>query len=122
MFRQAVTTVFVRDLDKSLAFYTGALDFRVVHRLDPEIAHLTGHGMMLALRPMPGAVSANSPNVHIGFFVADLEAARAALEAKGVVFLGEAVDTHIAKVAFFNDPDGNSFYLCQWMQWREVAA
>ncbi len=121
MFHQAVTTISVRNLEASLAFYTGVLGFRVVHRLEPEIVHLAGPGIMLALRPIGNASSAESPAIHIGLFVTDLDEARRSLEEKGVAFLGEPVDARIAKVAFFNDPDGNSFYLCQWMQWREAA-
>ena len=75
---------------------------------------------MLALRPL--GVVASASNIHIGLFVADVDEARRALEEKGVVFLGEPVEAHIAKLAFFSDPDGNSLYLCQWIQWRERAA
>jgi hypothetical protein len=33
------------------------------------------------------------------------------LEAEGVEFLGETVDTGVCQMAFFNDPDGNVLML-----------
>jgi len=38
----------------------------------------------------------------------DVAEARRDLEAKGVEFRGEIVDTGVCHMAFFNDPDGNA--------------
>jgi len=43
--------------------------------------------------------------------VDDVEAARAELEAKGVEFDGETVDTSVCHMATFRDPDGNPLVL-----------
>src|SRR5712692_354591 len=43
--------------------------------------------------------------------VPDVAAARAALEAKGVEFDGETVDTGVCHMAFCHDPDGNALML-----------
>ena len=43
--------------------------------------------------------------------VDDVEAARKELEAKGVEFVGETVDTGVCHMAHFTDPDGNSLTL-----------
>jgi catechol 2,3-dioxygenase-like lactoylglutathione lyase family enzyme len=43
--------------------------------------------------------------------VPDVAAARADLEAKGVVFDGETRDTGVCHMAFFHDPDGNLLML-----------
>jgi catechol 2,3-dioxygenase-like lactoylglutathione lyase family enzyme len=43
--------------------------------------------------------------------VPDVDAARAELEAKGVEFDGETVDTGVCHMAFFKDPDGNALML-----------
>jgi hypothetical protein len=43
--------------------------------------------------------------------VPDVAAARAELEAKGVEFDGETVDTGVCHMAFFKDPDGNALML-----------
>jgi predicted enzyme related to lactoylglutathione lyase len=51
-----------------------------------------------------------TPN-HIALRVADVAAARAELEAKGVEFDGEIFDTSVCHMAFFSDPDGNALML-----------
>lgn len=52
------------------------------------------------------------PNNHpIALHVADVAAARASLEARGVVFGGETLDTSVCQMAFFRDPDGNALML-----------
>jgi catechol 2,3-dioxygenase-like lactoylglutathione lyase family enzyme len=43
--------------------------------------------------------------------VADVAEARRELEAKGVEFFGELVDTGERQMAFFRDPDGNGIVL-----------
>jgi catechol 2,3-dioxygenase-like lactoylglutathione lyase family enzyme len=43
--------------------------------------------------------------------VDDVPVARAELEAKGVQFEGETVDTRVCHMAHFKDPDGNSLTL-----------
>jgi catechol 2,3-dioxygenase-like lactoylglutathione lyase family enzyme len=50
-------------------------------------------------------------NAHIALHVDDVEAARKELEAKGVVFQGETLDTGVCHMAFFTDPDGNDLML-----------
>ena len=41
----------------------------------------------------------------------DVHATRAALEAKGVQFFGDVLDTGVCHMAFFADPDGNELML-----------
>jgi len=43
--------------------------------------------------------------------VEDVQAARAELEAKGVEFAGETLDSGVCHMAFFRDPDGNDLML-----------
>ena len=50
-------------------------------------------------------------NAHPALHVDDIEAARAELEAKGVVFAGETFDTGVCHMALFTDPDGNDLML-----------
>jgi catechol 2,3-dioxygenase-like lactoylglutathione lyase family enzyme len=47
----------------------------------------------------------------IAFHVDDVAAARAELEAKGVEFSGEIVDSGVCHQAYFKDPDGNALIL-----------
>lgn len=47
----------------------------------------------------------------IAFNVDDVAAGRADLEARGVEFGGEILDTGVCHMAFFKDPDGNPLML-----------
>ncbi len=48
-----------------------------------------------------------APLLHVD----DVAAARAELEAKGVTFYGETMDTGVCHMALFSDPDGNDLAL-----------
>ena len=53
-----------------------------------------------------------SPNpAPLALQVEDVAAARAALEAKGVTFLGDIIDSGVCHMANFKDPDGNAVML-----------
>ncbi len=58
-----------------------------------------------------GRQFAPQKNGHIALHVDDVEAARGELEAKGVEFYGETLDTGVCRMAFFTDPDGNDLML-----------
>ena len=47
----------------------------------------------------------------IALQVENIEAARAAFEARGVEFRGDTLDTGVCHMAFFEDPDGNALML-----------
>ena len=57
----------------------------------------------------------------IALRVADVEAARARLTARGVEFLGETLDTGVCLMAFFYDPDGNVLILHRRYAPRQLA-
>ena len=50
-------------------------------------------------------------NGHLALHVDDVATARQELEAKGVDFMGDTLDTGVCHMAFFNDPDGNDLML-----------
>jgi predicted enzyme related to lactoylglutathione lyase len=52
------------------------------------------------------------PNkVPLALHVEDVEAARAALESRGVAFPADTIDSGVCHIAGFNDPDGNALML-----------
>jgi catechol 2,3-dioxygenase-like lactoylglutathione lyase family enzyme len=58
-----------------------------------------------------GAAFAPQKLAHLALHVDDVAAARGELEARGVEFSGETLDTGVCHMAFFADPDGNAFML-----------
>jgi catechol 2,3-dioxygenase-like lactoylglutathione lyase family enzyme len=58
-----------------------------------------------------GMEFAPQKNAHPALHVDDVAAARAELEAKGVEFNGETLDTGVCHMALFTDPDGNDLML-----------
>jgi catechol 2,3-dioxygenase-like lactoylglutathione lyase family enzyme len=58
-----------------------------------------------------GMPFAPQKNGHLAMRVDDVAAARAKLEAEGVAFAGETIDTGVCHMAFFTDPDGNDLML-----------
>ena len=58
-----------------------------------------------------GMPFAPQKNAHPALHVEDVAAFRAELEAKGVVFAGETMDTGVCHIAPFTDPDGNDLML-----------
>jgi catechol 2,3-dioxygenase-like lactoylglutathione lyase family enzyme len=58
-----------------------------------------------------GMPFAPQKNAHPALHVDDVAAAREMLEARGVAFTGEILDTGVCHMAFFTDPDGNDLML-----------
>ena len=50
-------------------------------------------------------------NAHLALHVDDVAAARTYLEAEGVTFSSDTLDTGVCKMAPFTDPDGNDLML-----------
>lgn len=123
----------VSDLERSLAFYAGALGFREVARIDaageesatllqiPEVdvsaVFLERDGFRLELLHYrtPGHRGAGEPRpmnalglTHLSLRVGDLEAAITALEAAGARVLWA---TRVPRAAFVTDPDGTRIEL-----------
>lgn len=58
-----------------------------------------------------GMLFAPQKNAHPALHVDDVAAARAELEANGVAFHGDTLDTGACHMALFTDPDGNDLML-----------
>jgi predicted enzyme related to lactoylglutathione lyase len=103
-------TVFVEDYPAALDFYGEllGLEHSVDYEKIPAGEFETGS---LTLQVMDAASIGREfePSGHpIALHVEDVEAARAALESKGVEFLGETIDSGVCHMAYFKDPDGNA--------------
>ncbi|HZO05573.1 MAG TPA: VOC family protein [Solirubrobacterales bacterium] len=102
-------TVLVKDYPAAQKFYTEVLGLE--HSVDyekiPAGEYETGN---LTLQVMDAASIGREfePRTHpLALHVDDVEAARADLEAKGVNFVAETIDSGVCHMAIFEDPDGN---------------
>jgi len=99
-----------QDAERSRSFYVETLGLRPDDRSRFEVwAGDTCFGIWEPANM--GMEFAPQKNAHPALHVDDIEAARAELEAKGVTFFGETLDTGVCHMAFFRDPDGNALML-----------
>lgn len=98
------------DWRRSRAFYVDTLGLRPDATAEAEF--WVGEQCFAIYEPTTyGMEFAPQVTAHIALHVADVAAARAELEAKGVAFEGEILDTGVCHMAFFRDPDGNALML-----------
>jgi catechol 2,3-dioxygenase-like lactoylglutathione lyase family enzyme len=105
----------VSDLERSIGWYRDVLGFELIYKLDdwgwaelrsPITGVNVGIGQTEEPEPRGGAT--------LTFGVADIDAARATLEAHDVRFDGDTSEvTGMVRLATFYDPDGNTFMLAQ---------
>jgi catechol 2,3-dioxygenase-like lactoylglutathione lyase family enzyme len=103
-----------QDLERANAFYGETLGLRrSVYRPERNFAEFeTGTVTFSVVNPERMGIGEFKANVnHVALQVDDVAAARAALEQRGVTFLGDIFDTGVSHMAFFHDPDGNALML-----------
>jgi catechol 2,3-dioxygenase-like lactoylglutathione lyase family enzyme len=99
-----------QDAARAAAFYRDVLELRPDDKAQFEF--WAGDTCLAIWEPdKVGGSFAPQHNGQIAFHVEDVAAARAELEAKGVEFRGETLDTGVCYMAFFCDPDGNDLML-----------
>jgi catechol 2,3-dioxygenase-like lactoylglutathione lyase family enzyme len=100
-----------QDIERSRAFYVETLELPLDRDMPLGFEVTAGQLCLSVWQPEKmGLPFAPSPNP-VALRVADVAATRAALEAKGVEFRGETLDTSVCHMAFFHDPDGNAIML-----------
>jgi len=106
-------TVFVKDYPAAVSFYSETLGLE--HSADyGKIPGGEVEAGSLTMQLMDAAAIGREfkPSGHpIALHVADVAAARAELEAQGVEFHAETMDSGVCHMAFFSDPDGNALML-----------
>ncbi len=102
-----------RDIDAAMKFYGEVLGLRrsAVWQppgQDPVGAEFETGTVTIAIQVAEKLVGEfQAHKVPIAFHVDDVAVARAQLEAHGVDFLGETIDSGVCHQAIFKDPDGN---------------
>jgi catechol 2,3-dioxygenase-like lactoylglutathione lyase family enzyme len=102
----------VRDLEAATRFYGETLGLNQIgHGAWPEFQLGENVSLYLVDPTNMGGEFAAPHSSAFALRVADVAAARASLEATGVEFDGETLDTGVCHMAFFRDPDGNALML-----------
>jgi catechol 2,3-dioxygenase-like lactoylglutathione lyase family enzyme len=100
----------VQDTERARSFYADTLGLRTDEKVSTEF--WVGETCLSLWQPAQfGMPFAPSKNGHLALHVDDVPGTRAELEAKGVQFFGETMDTGHCKMAMFVDPDGNDLML-----------
>src|SRR6266498_1265791 len=95
-----------QDIPRAKKFYGETLGLEVETEGPNDMEFRAGQVTLDIFDPASiGQSFAPSP-AGLALRVADVSAARAELESKGVEFEGEIVDTGVCHMAFFEDPDG----------------
>ena len=101
-----------RSFEEAERFYSGVLGMECSARYRKHGGEFETDGFTISMleSSVLGTefVAGRSP---IAFRVDDVAEARAELEAKGVEFRGEIVDSGVCHQAYFTDPDGNQLIL-----------
>ncbi len=99
-----------QDVERARSFYRDTLGLRPDAHAEYEVwAGETCFGIWAPAQYGMTFVAQKGNPLPLG--VEDVAAARADLEAKGVTFFGDTLDTGVCHMAFFADPDGNELML-----------
>ena len=103
----------VTDMERSIRFYGDTLGLPRESETEGWPEFRLGENVSLYLiDPTNIGRAFDGPHTaDIALRVPDVPAAREALEAKGVAFEGDILDTGVCHMAFFKDPDGNDLML-----------
>lgn len=102
----------VTDMERATQFYRDTLGLDQVSEGGfPEFE--LGENVSLYLLKLENIGSSFSAphSAHVALRVPDVAETRRDLEAKGVAFDGDTLDTGVCHMAFFRDPDGNALML-----------
>jgi predicted enzyme related to lactoylglutathione lyase len=98
-----------QDFDRAVEFYGDVLGLEKSKRWGdmPGMEFETGNLTIAIMQSDAFGLEFQPHKAPVAFRVDDVEAARAKLEAKGVEFRGETIDSGVCHQAIFEDPDGN---------------
>lgn len=102
-----------QDIEQASRFYGEVLGLpRSVYMPERSYSEFeTGNLTLSLIEGEKMGIGHNLNRNAIALHVDDVAAARAELEAKGVAFHADTMDTGVCHMAFFSDPDGNALML-----------
>jgi catechol 2,3-dioxygenase-like lactoylglutathione lyase family enzyme len=103
-------TVPTRDFEKASEFYGDVLGLECSTRWGdmPAGEFETGTLTLAVMQSDAFGIEFERHSHPIALHVGDVAAARAELEARGVAFAGDTIDSGVCHMAHFRDPDGNA--------------
>jgi catechol 2,3-dioxygenase-like lactoylglutathione lyase family enzyme len=104
-------SVLTQDLQRARSFYVETLGLEVESEGDADMELRCGQVTLDVFDPTSIGQAFTPSPAGLALRVADVDAARAELEAKGVAFDGDTIVTSVCKQAWFKDPDGNALML-----------
>ena len=100
-----------QDIGRAKTFYTEVLGLEIETEGEHDLELRCGQVTLDVFDPTSiGQAFAPSP-AGLALRVADVDTARAELEAKAVAFDGDTIVTDVCTQAWFKDPDGNALML-----------
>jgi catechol 2,3-dioxygenase-like lactoylglutathione lyase family enzyme len=98
-----------RDFDRAVDFYENVLGLEKSKQWGdmPGQEFETGNLTIAVMQTDAFGIEFQAHKAPVALRVDDVEAARAELEAKGVEFKGDTIDSGVCHQAIFEDPDGN---------------
>jgi catechol 2,3-dioxygenase-like lactoylglutathione lyase family enzyme len=105
-------SVHSQDIERSRRFYLETLALPLdTDRGERGFEVSAGQLCLSVWNPTSAGMDLGPNPAHVALHVDDVEAGRKELEAKGVEFEGDILDTGVCHMAFFRDPDGNALML-----------
>jgi catechol 2,3-dioxygenase-like lactoylglutathione lyase family enzyme len=106
-------SIATRDFEAALDFYGTVLGLphTVTYGRSPGAEFQAGNLTLQILESEGFGMTFQTDNHPIAFQVGDVAEARRELEARGVVFEGDTIDSGVCHMAVFKDPDGNALML-----------
>ena len=102
-----------KDFDAAVEFYGNTLGLRQSVRYGkmPGAEFETGNLTIAVMQSDAFGMEYRTTTNPLALRVDDVHVARAELEARGVQFVPDVIDSGVCHMAFFEDPDGNSLLL-----------
>jgi catechol 2,3-dioxygenase-like lactoylglutathione lyase family enzyme len=104
-------SVLTQDIPRAKRFYSEVLGLEIESEGEHDMELRLGQVTLDVFDPSSIGQEFAPNSAGIAIRVDDVEAARHELEAKGVAFDGETVETGVCRQAWFKDPDGNALML-----------
>ena len=99
----------VNNMDKAIEFYQGKLGLELLERYGDHYAEVQAPDLLIGLHPA-SEKTVFGTNMSIGLGVVDFDRTVDQLESKGLQL--KITEDNI-RLAYFNDPDGNSLFLAE---------